>query len=78
MKKKDQWDALFQRASQEVEQWRGTHKKATLTEIENTVDAELARLRAQMIEDLALASEVADLNGLAQQNAEHHYGLVFY
>jgi hypothetical protein len=32
-----------------------------LTEIENTIDAELAKMRAQMIEDLALASEVADL-----------------
>lgn len=64
MKRKNQWEALFQEASREVEQWRGIHKKATLTEIENTVDAELARLRAQMIEDLALASEVADLNEL--------------
>lgn len=67
MKKKDQWDALFQRASQEVEQWRGAHKKATLTEIENTVDGELAKLRAQMIEDLALASEMAELNELSTE-----------
>ena len=55
------WDKLFEEASHSMEQWRGKHKKATLTEIENTVDKELARVRAQMIQDLALASETADL-----------------
>lgn len=55
------WEKLFEEASQSMEQWRGKHKKATLTEIENTVDKELARVRAQMIQDLALASETADL-----------------
>jgi uncharacterized protein with PIN domain len=61
MKKQRQWDALYQQASDEIRQWRQENKKATLTEIENTVDAELAKMRAQMIEDLALASEVANL-----------------
>ena len=64
MKKQRQWDALHQQASHAIQQWRKEHKKASLTEIENTVDAELAKMRAQMIEDLALASEVADLNDL--------------
>ncbi len=61
MKKQRQWDELYQQASHEIRQWRQAHKKATLTEIENTVDTELAKMRAKMIEDLALASEVADL-----------------
>ncbi len=61
MKKQKQWDELYQQADHEIRQWRQKHKKATLTEIENTVDAELAKMRAQMIEDLALASEVANL-----------------
>ena len=56
------WDDLFEEASEEVLRWRRKHKKATLTEIEDTVDAELARMRAQMIQDLALASELANLN----------------
>lgn len=56
-----QWDDLFEKANHSMEQWRGEHKKATLTEIENTVDKELARVRAKMIQDLALTSETADL-----------------
>lgn len=56
------WDDLFEEASEEVRRWRQKHKKATLTEIEDTVDSELAKMRAQMIQDLALASELANLN----------------
>jgi len=61
MKKQRQWDALYQQASHKIQQWRQEHRKATLTEIENTVDAELAKMRAQMIEDLALVSDVTNL-----------------
>lgn len=67
MKKQKQWEALYQQASHEIRQWRKEHKKATLTEIENTVDAELAKMRAQMIEDLALASEVANLKDVPSE-----------
>jgi len=56
-----QWANLFAKASRNTEQWRGEHKKATLTEIENTVDKELARVRAPMIQDLAMASQITDL-----------------
>ena len=38
-----------------------------MTEIEDTVDNELARMRAQMIQDLALASETADLGSMAKE-----------
>lgn len=68
MKKEKQWDALYEQASHEIRQWRQEHKKATLTEIENTVDAELAKIRAQMIEDLALASEVANLKDVPMES----------
>lgn len=67
MRNQKRWDDLFGQASREVESWRRKHKKATLTEIEDTVDIELARLRAKMIEDLALASEVADLPTMARK-----------
>jgi len=67
MGKQKKWDELYEEASQEVLRWRRQHKKATLTEIEDTVDAELARMRAQMIQDLALASESADLRRLAKE-----------
>ena len=64
MSESKNWDDLFEEASQEVLRWRRKHKKATLTEIEDTVDAELARMRAQMIQDLALASELANLTDM--------------
>lgn len=60
------WDELYEEASREVVRWRRKHKKATLTEIEDTVDRELARMRAQMVQDLALASETAELRSMAQ------------
>ena len=61
------WDELYEEASREVLKWRRKHKKATLTDIENTVDGELARMRAQMIQDLAIASETADLRSMAKE-----------
>ena len=67
MSKHKKWDELYEEASREVLRWRRQHKKATLTEIEDTVDAELARMRAQMIQDLALASESADLRRLSRE-----------
>ena len=67
MSGRKKWDDLYEEASQEVLSWRQKHKKATLTEIEDTVDAELARMRAQMIQDLALSSELANLNEMAAE-----------
>lgn len=61
------WDDLYEEASQEVLRWRRQHRKASLTEIEEAVDAELARMRAQMIQDLALASATADIPALAPE-----------
>jgi ribosomal protein S27AE len=65
MSSQKKWDELYEEASQEILSWRRKHKKATLTEIEDTVDAELAHMRAQMIQDLALASELANLHDMA-------------
>jgi uncharacterized protein with PIN domain len=67
MSERKKWDQLYEEASREVMRWRKKHKRATLTEIEDTVDAELARMRAQMIQDLAMASETADLRSLAKE-----------
>ena len=43
-----------------MEAWRQQHPQATLREMEREVDAQLARLRARMLEDLALQSAAAD------------------
>lgn len=44
-----------------VKEWRLAHPRATLAEIEAAVDERLARVRARLIEDAALASAAADL-----------------
>ncbi len=44
--------------------WRAAHPRATLQEIERTLDERLAVLRARMLEDLALASRQADVQAL--------------
>jgi len=57
-------DALWQRLTQEVtaemRAWRLAHPKATLRAIELELDARLNRMRARMLEDLALTSSAAD------------------
>jgi YgiT-type zinc finger domain-containing protein len=44
-----------------MKEWRQAHPRATLREIETTLDAKLATVRARMLEDVALASRAADL-----------------
>jgi uncharacterized Zn-finger protein len=42
-------------------EWRREHPRATFQEIERSLDVQLARLRAQMLQDLALSSPRVDL-----------------
>lgn len=61
----DELEARWQPMSQEVmhtmKEWRREHPRATLGEIETTLDVQLARLRAHMLQDTALTSPSADL-----------------
>ena len=64
-------DVLDQRWQQEgaailsgFKEWRQQHPRATLSEIEAALDERLARLRARLLEDAALASAAADLRAL--------------
>jgi hypothetical protein len=52
----DNWRELSEGVISGVREWRATHRQATLGEIEQRIDEQLARLRAQMIEDTALCS----------------------
>jgi hypothetical protein len=54
------WHALSEDILTGMQAWRQQHSKATLREMETEVDARLARLRARMLEDMALASAAAD------------------
>jgi len=61
------WSELGREAMKEVKQWRLSHPKASLEEIEQALDGPLGRLRARMLEDLAQASEATQFN---EQTAE--------
>lgn len=66
----DELEARWQPLSQEVlhamQEWRRQHRRATFQEIESSLDAQLARLRAQMLIDLAMSSPSADLPRLSE------------
>jgi hypothetical protein len=51
-----QWRELAEEVITGMQEWRLQHPKATLAEIEAALDARLARLRARMLQDAALAS----------------------
>jgi hypothetical protein len=51
-----QWRELAEGVITGMTDWRRQHPQATLAEIEAALDARLARLRAQMLQDAALAS----------------------
>jgi hypothetical protein len=57
-------DALWRQLTQDVmtgmREWRVQHPKATFREIETELDTRLNRMRARMLEDLALQSAAAD------------------
>jgi ribosomal protein S27AE len=46
-----------------LETWRQAHPKATWTEIEAAIEAQLAPLRAELLRDTAMASAATDLAG---------------
>ena len=56
------WRALSEAVQSEMKAWRLQHPNATLSEMEVALDRQLDRQRACMLEDMALASEVADLS----------------
>ena len=56
---RDQWTASSLDLIIGMEDWRTQHPTATVTEIEQALDARLADLRTQMLQDLALQSAAA-------------------
>lgn len=61
------WDELYDQATERSRAWRQANKQASLTDIENQVDDNLAELRAKMIQELAQASELSDLRQIARE-----------
>jgi hypothetical protein len=56
----DQWRALSDAVFTDLVTWRTHQPQAPLTTIEAALDERLARLRAQMLQDLALQSAATD------------------
>ena len=54
------WHHLSAEVMTGISDWRFQHPKATLRELETELDARLVRMRARMLEDLALASAASD------------------
>jgi hypothetical protein len=61
------WRQLSEAIMAGIEAWRQQHPKAPLGEIEAAVDARLAELRTRMLQDVALASQAADLSQVSAQ-----------
>ncbi len=54
------WAAMAQAACEGLSGWRARHPQATFREIELAVDEELARVRARLLADLAVASRASE------------------
>ena len=67
MNKHKSWDDIYDEATKKSRSWRRVNKQASLTDIENQVDVNLAELRAKMIEELAHESELSDLRQVARE-----------
>ncbi len=65
------WQPLSQEVLHSMQEWRRHHRRATFQEIETSLDAQLARLRAQMLQDLALSSPSADLPTMHDAERPH-------
>ena len=61
------WTKLGEEAISGMLEWRQQHPKATFREIETEVDNRLAKMRARMLQDAALASEQAEWERGAEQ-----------
>ncbi len=53
------WQQLVDEVMTGMKEWRLQHPQATFREIETALDERLAKMRARMLQDLALASAAA-------------------
>ncbi len=65
------WSTLAQEVLSGIRDWRVQHPKATFAAIEEELDSRLARLRASLLEDLAMASAAASVGGSPSQDRPH-------
>src|SRR5450756_2289622 len=63
------WQQLTEEVITGIKEWRLAHPKATFKEIETALDERLAKVRARMLQDVALASRAADLRGRSGEDS---------
>jgi YgiT-type zinc finger domain-containing protein len=56
-----EWQGVAEEVMGEMKAWRVGHPQATMQEIEKALDVRMAKLRVQMLADMVMASETADL-----------------
>lgn len=61
------WQSWMDEIIVGMRQWRTVHPRASFDEIETALDEQIDRLRAKMLEELALTSPAADLAALAPE-----------
>ena len=61
------WRQLSEEVMTGMKEWRLAHPRATFKEIEAALDERLAKVRARMLQDAALASAAADLKGAGER-----------
>jgi len=65
------WANLAQEVLSGMRDWRVQHPKATFAAIEEELDKRMARMRAGLLEDLAMASAAAEVGGSQSQERLH-------
>ena len=63
----EKWRELQDKINAAIAEWRQEHPEASLTEIEEVVDSQIAEVRTKMVEDLAQGGRTADLKQLAKE-----------
>lgn len=64
---KNRWQELLDAASEEIVDWREVNKRANFSEIEREVDEKLAVVRKQILQDMLLASDSAEIKKLEKE-----------
>jgi hypothetical protein len=57
------WREVAEEVFTGLKEWRVQHPKATLREIEAALDERLSRVRARLLQDVALASAAREVSG---------------
>ena len=60
---RERWLAEAAERFAALDTWRQEHPRATWTEIESAIEAQLGPLRAQVLGETAMASDATDLHG---------------